>query len=45
MRRRAAAAKKHEVTKLEDLRDLDPDGHWPRIVAVIDEFQYLFVAA
>jgi DNA segregation ATPase FtsK/SpoIIIE, S-DNA-T family len=43
MRRRAAAAKKREVTKLEDLRDIDPDGHWPRIVAVIDEFQYLFV--
>ena len=43
MRRRAAAAKEREVTKLEDLRDLDPDGHWPRIVAVIDEFQYLFV--
>ena len=42
MRRRAAAAKDHEVTKIEDLRAADPDGHWPRIVAVIDEFQYLF---
>src|SRR6185437_3393275 len=31
------------VTKLEDLRDIDPEGHWPRIVAIIDEFQYLFV--
>ena len=42
MRRRADAAKQHEVTKLEELRAEDPDGRWPRIVAVIDEFQYLF---
>jgi DNA segregation ATPase FtsK/SpoIIIE, S-DNA-T family len=42
MRRRAEAAKEHEVTKLEDLRAVDPTGRWPRIVAVIDEFQYLF---
>ncbi|MFD7654338.1 FtsK/SpoIIIE domain-containing protein [Actinosynnema sp. NPDC059797] len=42
MRRRADAAKRHEVTKLEQLREEDPDGHWPRVVAVIDEFQYLF---
>jgi hypothetical protein len=42
MRRRAEAAKAHEVTKLEELREVDPDGRWPRIVAVIDEFQYLF---
>lgn len=42
MRRRAEAAKAHEVTKLEELRDADPEGRWPRIVAVIDEFQYLF---
>lgn len=42
MRRRAAVAKEHEVTKLEDLREVDRDGRWPRIVAVIDEFQYLF---
>jgi hypothetical protein len=42
MRRRAEAAKAHEVTKLEELRGVDPDGRWPRIVAVIDEFQYLF---
>ncbi|GGI68740.1 cell division protein FtsK [Saccharopolyspora subtropica] len=42
MRRRAEAAKKHEVTKLEELRAEDPTGRWPRIVAVIDEFQYLF---
>jgi hypothetical protein len=42
MRRRADAAKQHEVTKLEELRAEDPDGRWPRIIAVIDEFQYLF---
>ncbi|MDT7789469.1 MAG: hypothetical protein QOF58_7888, partial [Pseudonocardiales bacterium] len=42
MRRRADAAKQHEVTKLEHLRAEDPGGRWPRIVAVIDEFQYLF---
>src|SRR3569833_470756 len=39
--RRGAAAREHEVTKLEELRAADPDGHWPRIVAVIDEFQVL----
>ena len=42
MRKRAEAAKAHEVSKLEELRDADPRGRWPRIVAVIDEFQYLF---
>jgi hypothetical protein len=42
LRRRSAAAKEHEVTNLADLREQDPTGHWPRIVAVIDEFQYLF---
>ncbi len=42
MRRRAEAAKAREVTKLEELRAADRDGRWPRIVAVIDEFQYLF---
>lgn len=42
MRSRADAAKAHEVTKLEELRVEDPAGRWPRIVAVIDEFQYLF---
>lgn len=42
LRRRSAAAKEHEVTNLADLREQDPSGHWPRIVAVIDEFQYLF---
>ncbi|MDT7581079.1 MAG: hypothetical protein QOK35_2343, partial [Pseudonocardiales bacterium] len=43
MRRRAEAAKAHEVSKLEELRAVDRTrGRWPRIVAVIDEFQYLF---
>ncbi|MGH3520968.1 MAG: FtsK/SpoIIIE domain-containing protein [Haloechinothrix sp.] len=42
LRRRSAAAKEHEVTNLAELREADPEGHWPRIVAVIDEFQYLF---
>jgi S-DNA-T family DNA segregation ATPase FtsK/SpoIIIE len=42
MRERAALAKAAGVTKLEELRGQDPRGRWPRIVAVIDEFQYLF---
>ncbi|WP_439650304.1 FtsK/SpoIIIE domain-containing protein [Glycomyces amatae] len=41
LRRRAEAAKAHEATKLEELRAADPGGHWPRIVAVVDEFQVL----
>ncbi|MER7442717.1 FtsK/SpoIIIE domain-containing protein [Micromonospora avicenniae] len=41
LRRRADAAKKHEVTKLAELRAVDPTGRWPRIVAVVDEFQML----
>ena len=41
LRLRAEAAKTHEVTKLEELRAEDPSGRWPRIVAVIDEFQVL----
>jgi hypothetical protein len=41
LRRRADAAKQHEVTNLAELRAEDPDGHWPRIVAVVDEFQVL----
>jgi hypothetical protein len=40
-KRRAAAAKKVGVTKLAELRRADPDGHWPRIVAVLDEAQAL----
>ena len=42
--RRAAAAKREEVTTLAQLREADPDGYWPRIVTVIDEFQVLFSA-
>ncbi len=48
MRRRAAAAKAVGASKLEELREYEREhgvevpGHWPRIVAVIDEFQYLF---
>ncbi|GAA4549312.1 FtsK/SpoIIIE domain-containing protein [Pseudonocardia xishanensis] len=43
MRRRADVAKAHEVTKLQELRGIDgQEDRWPRIVAVIDEFQYLF---
>ncbi|WP_422774763.1 FtsK/SpoIIIE domain-containing protein [Plantactinospora sp. WMMC1484] len=41
LRRRADAAKRHEVTKLAELRAVDPGGRWPRIVAVVDEFQML----
>ena len=41
LERRGAAAREFEVTKLEELREADPDGRWPRIVAVIDEFQVL----
>ncbi|HWS33838.1 MAG TPA: FtsK/SpoIIIE domain-containing protein [Actinoplanes sp.] len=41
LRRRADAAKQHEVTNLAELRAEDPAGSWPRIVAVVDEFQVL----
>jgi DNA segregation ATPase FtsK/SpoIIIE, S-DNA-T family len=41
LRARAQAAKRHEASKLAELRAEDPGGHWPRIVAVIDEFQVL----
>ena len=41
LRRRAGAAKRHEVTNLAELRAEDPSGAWPRIVAVVDEFQVL----
>lgn len=41
LRRRADAVKQHEVTKLSELRAADPHGQWPRLVAVIDEFQVL----
>ncbi len=41
LRMRAEAAKRYEVTTLAELRAEDPTGHWPRIVAVVDEFQVL----
>ena len=41
LRARAQAAKRYEASKLSELRAEDPGGHWPRIVAVIDEFQVL----
>ena len=41
LRRRADAAKRYEVTNLAELRAEDPQGSWPRIVAVVDEFQVL----
>ncbi|AGL18643.1 FtsK/SpoIIIE domain-containing protein [Actinoplanes sp. N902-109] len=41
LRSRADAAKQHEVTNLAELRAEDPEGTWPRIVAVVDEFQVL----
>ncbi len=41
LRRRAQAAKRFGASKLAELRVEDPDGHWPRLVAVIDEFQVL----
>ncbi|SNT09301.1 FtsK/SpoIIIE family protein [Asanoa hainanensis] len=41
LRRRAAAAKRFDATKLAELRAEDPGSSWPRIVAVIDEFQVL----
>ncbi|GIF79724.1 cell division protein FtsK [Catellatospora bangladeshensis] len=44
LKRRAAAAKQHEAAKLAELRAEDPAGNWPRIVAVIDEFQVLLGA-
>jgi S-DNA-T family DNA segregation ATPase FtsK/SpoIIIE len=41
LRARAQAAKRYDASKLAELRAEDPDGLWPRIVAVIDEFQVL----
>jgi DNA segregation ATPase FtsK/SpoIIIE, S-DNA-T family len=41
LQHRARAAKRCEAGKLAELRAEDPDGRWPRIVAVIDEFQVL----
>jgi len=41
LKRRAAAAKRVGATKMAELRRADPDGRWPRVVAVIDECQVL----
>jgi hypothetical protein len=41
VRRRAQAARRYEATKLAELRAEDPGGHWPRVLAVIDEFHIL----
>ncbi|MBW6438954.1 cell division protein FtsK [Actinoplanes hulinensis] len=41
LRTRAQAAKRHDTDRLSGLRGADPGGHWPRIVAVIDEFPAL----
>jgi S-DNA-T family DNA segregation ATPase FtsK/SpoIIIE len=42
MRDRARAFRTHQVTSLPALRAADPGGRWPRVVAVIDEFQKMF---
>ncbi|GAA0603921.1 cell division protein FtsK [Kribbella sandramycini] len=42
---RAAAVKAHGVVDLRGLRAADPNGRWPRIVAVIDEFQILLAGS
>ncbi|MEJ8282129.1 FtsK/SpoIIIE domain-containing protein [Pseudonocardia spirodelae] len=42
MRSRAEAARRHGATKLAELRESRPEMSLPRIVAVIDEFQFLF---
>lgn len=41
LRTRSQAAKRHGAATLARLRDAEPDGHWPRIVAVVDEYQAL----
>jgi hypothetical protein len=41
LRTRAQAAKRHDAAKLSELRAEDPAGRWPRLVALIDEFQVL----
>jgi DNA segregation ATPase FtsK/SpoIIIE, S-DNA-T family len=39
MRRRIRAAEDHGATTLTELRAADPEGHWPRIAACLDEFE------
>ncbi|MBB2942060.1 hypothetical protein FB565_001773 [Actinoplanes lutulentus] len=41
LRTRSLAASRHGATTHAELKAADPEGHWPRIVAVIDEFQAL----
>jgi len=45
LRARAQAAKRYGATKLAELRAEEPAGHWPRIVAVIDEFPVLLTGS
>ena len=44
LQHRVQAAKRHEATRFADLRAEDPDGAWPRIVVVLDEFPVLLGA-
>lgn len=41
LKRRANRARELNITNYMDLRARDPEGHWPRKVMVIDEFQVL----
>lgn len=41
LKRRAAAARKFEAATISELRVRNPAGYWPRMVAVVDEFQVL----
>ena len=45
LRARAQVAKRYEATRLSELRAEEPDEHWPRIVAVLDEFQVLLTGS
>lgn len=44
LRTRSTAVKRHGASDLKSLRATDPGGRWPRIVAVIDEFQFLLAS-
>jgi hypothetical protein len=41
LRFRTQVGRRYATDRLAELRVEDPGGHWPRIVAVIDEFQML----
>ncbi len=41
---RSAAVKREGAHDLAGLRRADPDGRWPRVVAIIDEFQVLLAS-